>query len=124
MRTEPLMNLQYQESRGVMLPNIQISENQNMDNLPVGKFGKQWKEYMMEKHSHRLSQLIAEGKINEMILQVDEEAEAEKEKLILNLLEVQPMPEEELTMERIQHMNQITMLAEETVMEEVVMRIR
>ena len=79
---------------------------------------------MMEKHPHRLSELVAQGRINEMILQADQEAEQRKEELIQELLAVHPMPETEDTMERAGYMNRITKEAEEIVMDEVVLKAR
>ena len=92
MSREPLVKLEYQEGKdGMMYPKVQISENREHDQRATGLFGSRWKDYMKEKHPQRLSELIAQGKINEVICQVDEEAEAKKEKLIQQLLEVQPM---------------------------------
>lgn len=51
MRTDPLMKLTYQQGRdGLLYPELQISENEKTDRTPVGKFGRLWKEYMMENH--------------------------------------------------------------------------
>ena len=125
MRTEPLMNLTYRQGEdGMLYPNLQISENEKTDRTPVGKFGSMWKDYMLENHPHRLSELVAQGKINEMILQVDEEAESRKERLIQELLTAQPMPDTEDTTERAAHMGMITSTAEEIVISELVLRLR
>ena len=75
---------------------------------------------MMSRHPQRLSELIALGQVNEMITRVDQEAERKKEALIQQLLEVQPMPETEDTLERAGHMEMITRQAEEIVLQEVV----
>ena len=125
MRTEPLLNFKYRQGGdGMMYPEITVSENPQTDRMPVGRFGSRWKAYMMEKHPHRLSELVAQGRINEMILQADQEAEQRKEELIQELLAVHPMPETEDTMERAGHMNMITKEAEEIVMDEVVLKAR
>ena len=125
MRTEPLMNFTYRQGEdGMMYPEVTVSENPQTDRMPVGRFGSRWKVYMMEKYPHRLSELVAQGRINEMILQVDQEAEQRKEELIQELLAVHPMPETEDTMERAGHMNRITQEAEEIVMDEVVLKAR
>ena len=125
MRTEPLMNFSYREGAdGMLYPELQISENPETDKMPVGRYGKLWKEYMMENHPHRLSELVAQGKINGTILKVDEEADRRKEELIQELLGGQPMPDTEDTMERAGHMNSLTKQAEEIVMNELVMKVR
>ena len=79
MRTEPLMNFTYRQGEdGMMYPEVTVSENPQTDRMPVGRFGSRWKVYMMEKYPHRLSELVSQGRINEMILQVDQEAEREE----------------------------------------------
>ena len=78
----------------------------------------------MEKHPHRLSELVALGKINEMIQQVNREAEKRKEELVQQFLVTQPMPETEDTMGRAGHLAMIMREAEENVTNEVVLKIR
>ena len=90
----------------------------------MGRFGSLWKEFMLENHPHRLSELVAQGKINEMILKVDEEAESRKERLIQELLGAQPLPDTEDTLERAGHMSMITSTAEEIVITELVQKPR
>ena len=82
------------------------------------------KDYMKSKHPQRLSELIALGQINELIAKVDKEAEAKKETLIQQLLEVQPMPKTEDMLERAGHMEMITRQAEEIILHEVVYQLR
>ena len=125
MRTEPLMNFTYRQGEdGMLYPEIRVSEEPQTDRIPVGRFGSRWKTYMMEEHPHRLSELVAQGRVNEVILQVDQEAEQRKEALIQELLAVRPMPDTEDAMKRAGHMNMITKEAEETVMDEVVLKAR
>ncbi|MCI8645048.1 MAG: TnpV protein [Lachnospiraceae bacterium] len=125
MRTEPLMDFTYQTgSDGMQYPQIQISGERKIDRMPVGRFGGMWKKYMMEEHPNRLSELVAQGKVNEIIRQVDEEAEQQKEERIQELLNRYPMPETEDTMTRAGHLGMLTKQAEETVISEVVMHIR
>ncbi|MDE7057704.1 MAG: TnpV protein [Lachnospiraceae bacterium] len=125
MRTKPLMKFTYQQGiDGMMYPNIQISKNLQNDIEPVGRFGSQWKDYMMEKYPHRLSELIAQGRLNEIILQIDKEAEHQKEILIKELLKAWPIPDTEETMKRAGYLKMITKEAEEMVMEEIVLKVR
>lgn len=97
---------------------------QGYDLRPTGMFGRRWKDYMKSKHPQRLSELIALGQINELIAKVDKEAEAKKETLIQQLLEVQPMPKTEDMLERAGHMEMITRQAEEIILHEVVYQLR
>ena len=41
------------------------------DRRAVGLSGRQWKDYMRVRYPQRLSELIAQGRINEKICQVD-----------------------------------------------------
>ena len=120
-----LAKLEYRTGEdGMLYPNLRISENREHDQRPAGMFGKRWKDYMKSEHPQRLSELIALGQINEMIDKVDGEAEAKKEALIQQFLEVQPMPETEDTLARAGHMEMITRQAEEIVLQEVAYRFR
>lgn len=121
MSKESLVEPEYQKGKdGLLYPKIQISENSDCDRRVAGLFGRQWKDYMRERYPQRLSELIAQGRINEKICQVDEEAESKKEELIQLLLEVQPMPETEDMLARAGYMGIITRQAEEIVLHEVV----
>ncbi len=125
MRKEPLIELTYTEGQdGMLYPDIKISENEKYDQMEAGKFGRMWKEYMMEQHPHRLSELIAEGRINEMIVNLDTEAENRKETLIQQLLKAQPMPKTEDTLERASHLEMIYQTADEIILNEVVFKVR
>ena len=73
---------------------------------------------------YQMSELLAQGKVKEVILKVDEEAEQRKERLIQQFLLKQPMPDTEDTMERAGHMNSLTKQAEEIVLDELVMKVR
>ena len=121
MSKEPLVELRYEEGKdGLLYPRIQLSENPDYDRRVAGLFGRQWKDYMRERYPQRLSELIAQGRVNEKICQVDEEAESKKEELIQQLLELHPMPETEDTLARAGHMEMITRQAEEIVLHDVV----
>ncbi len=123
MKKEPLVNLTYTEGAdGLLYPNLAISENEPTET--VGKFGTMWKEYMMEHHPQRMSELIISGQINQKILQVDEEMEKRKENLIQKLLEAQPLPQTEDTLAREAHLNMIYKTAEELLIQEELFKIK
>lgn len=125
MSREPLAKLEYTKGEdGMFYPNLQISADREYDQRPVGMFGRRWKDYMKSEHPQRLSELITLGQINEMIVRVDEEAEETKEALIQQLLEVQPMPETEDTLERAGHMEMITRQAEEIILNQIIYQPR
>lgn len=52
----------------MLYPNLQISVNKEYDLRPTGMFGRRWKDYMKSKYPQRLSELIALGQINELML--------------------------------------------------------
>ncbi|WP_373265978.1 TnpV protein [Hungatella hathewayi] len=125
MSREALMPLEYTEREdGMLYPNLNISKEEQCDQITVGKYGEIWKEFMMECHPERLTELIMRGEINQMITKVDEEAEARKEQLIQKLLENQPVPANGDMMNRAAHMNLLMMTAEEVIIPEVVCQMR
>ena len=67
---------------------------------------------------------VAEKRANDIVEDAKKEAEAKKETLIQQLLEVQPMPETEDMLERAGHMEMITRQAEEIILHEVVYQLR
>lgn len=87
MSAKPLIELSYYEGEdGLLYPDLRISEDEEYDTIPVGKFGRMWKDYMLEQHPFRVTELVFEGKINRIITEVDEEAENYKEELIQEIL--------------------------------------
>ncbi|MDU0930981.1 MULTISPECIES: TnpV protein [Hungatella] len=125
MSKEALMPLEYTQGEdGMLYPNLSISREKQYDQIPAGKYGKIWKEFMMDHHPERVTDLIMRGEINRMITKVDEEAEERKEQLIQKLLENQPMPVKGDMMNRAAHMNLLMMTAEEVIIREVVCQMR
>ena len=125
MKREPLVKLEYRTGEdGMLYPKLQLSKKPGYDRMQVGIFGKSWKEYMKENHPMRLAELIARGRINEVITQVDQEGEEKKEVLIQKLLEVQPLPETEEMLKRAGHMEMLTRQAEEIILQEVIYQVR
>lgn len=50
MKREPLTKLEYRMGEdGMLYPNLLLSKNPEYDRVPVGIFGRSWKEYMKEK---------------------------------------------------------------------------
>ena len=120
-----LVKMEYQTGQdGMMYPDIRISENPECDQRVTGRFGRQWKKYMQENHPIRLAELIAQGKINEILAQVDREADRKKEKLIQQMLEKEPMPEREDALDRAAHMEMLIHQAEEIILFRIVYRLR
>ena len=66
----------------------------------------------------------SQGKINEILAQVDREAERKKEKLIQQMLEKEPMPEREDALDRAAHMEMLIHQAEEIILFRIVYRLR
>ena len=125
MSKEALLTLDYIEGEdGMMYPALAISKQERSDRIPAGKYGRIWKDYMSQYNPERLMELIMRGEINQMITEVDEEAEAKKETFIQKLLEQQPLPETGDLLGRAAHMEMLTHLAEEVILREVVCQVR
>jgi len=60
----------YKEMDGLYYPNIEIEDVSRF----CGKYGDMWKKYMMENHHVRYRSLMVEGKLNEIAMEVNEEA--------------------------------------------------
>nr|WP_308627908.1 TnpV protein [uncultured Eisenbergiella sp.] len=118
---ESTVNLLYSKGEdGMMYPQMMISSRKEYDTKGTGKYGQMWKEYMLEKHPQRLEMLIATGRINEKIYQIQEKAELEKEKIFQKLLKENPMPETENLLERAGHMEMLSSMAEELMIENLI----
>lgn len=79
---------------------------------------------MIEHQLQRLSELTVQGKTNEVIQRVDEEYESRKEVCIQELLKSRPMPETENPLERAHHLTQVTQIATELILEQVIQDIQ
>ncbi len=106
-----------------MLPNIQVSNNQENDR-PLGRYGRLALEYLRENHPQRYMTLKMDGTLMEKMHRVNEEALKQIEALTQQMLQKEPMPDTEDTLERTKHLNSLRRSAEEIVLRELVLKPR
>ena len=109
--SKPNINLKYREQDGMMLPDLQISNSSEADQ-PLGRYGRMALEYLRENHPERFTTLKMDGSLMEIMHRVQDEAQ---------MLQQEPLPQTEDIMERTRHLNSLKLMAEETVLQSVVL---
>ena len=103
-----------------MLPDLQISNSSEADQ-PLGRYGRMALEYLKENHLERYTILKMDGSLMEIMHQVQDEATERLETLTQQMLQKEPMPQTEDIMERTRHLNSLKLMAEETVLQSIVL---
>lgn len=109
-----------QEQDGMMLPDLQISNSSEADQ-PLGRYGRMALEYLRENHPERFTTLKMDGSLMEIMHRVQDEATEKIEALTQQMLQQEPLPQTEDIMERTRHLNSLKLMAEETVLQSVVL---
>lgn len=117
---KPNINLKYREQDGMMLPDLQISNSSEADQ-PLGRYGRMALEYLRENHPERFTTLKMDGSLMEIMHRVQDEATEKIEALTQQMLQQEPLPQTEDIMERTRHLNSLKLMAEETVLQSVVL---
>lgn len=118
--SKPNINLKYREQDGMMLPDLQISNSSEADQ-PLGRYGRMALEYLRENHPERFTTLKMDGSLMEIMHRVQDEATEKIEALTQQMLQQEPFPQTEDIMERTRHLNSLKLMAEETVLQSVVL---
>ena len=118
--SKPNINLKYREQDGMMLPDLQISNSSEADQ-PLGRYGRMALEYLRENHRERFTTLKMDGSLMEIMHRVQDEATEKIESLTQQMLQQDPMPQTEDILERTRHLNDLKLMAEETVLQTIVL---
>lgn len=118
-----LVELSYTEKDSMMLPDIQISNDRKND-CTLGRYGRMALEYLRENHSQRFMTMKMDGTLMEKMHRVNEEALVQIEALTQQILQKEPMPDTEDTLEQTRHLNCLRRSAEEIVLCELVLKVR
>ncbi len=110
------------EATGLWYPMLALEEEVEIE-LSQVPYGVMWKEYLTENKRHEITKLVMTGELNKKILEIQEMAENFKEKTIQQLLEKQPMPPSDKTLERANHLTQIHQIAEEMTIKEIIEKV-
>ena len=114
----------YREMGGYLLPNFFIHENEGPDldlDHPIGKYGHMRKKYLQEYHEEYYANLLLTGKLIDHLAEVQEEVTEKIERLIEAMLKCDPAPDKATDqIGWVRYMNTLHMLAESSVIREVV----
>ncbi|MDU2242909.1 MAG: TnpV protein [Paenibacillus sp.] len=117
-------NLNYYEMDGLLYPDLQISNQAEADQQPLGKYGRMALNFLRNHHPQRFLILKMQGNLMEKMLQVEQEAHAKMEVLTKQLLRLHPMPQTEDILERTRHLNQIKSTTEELILNDIILKPR
>ena len=104
----------------VFLPDLSIGE---VEQRPIGKYGRMRKHYLKEQHPVLYSELLLSGKLYPHLLEIDEACDGRMELLTCRLAEQEGVTEALKAadqMEWVRRMNSIRNRAEEIVLHELV----
>jgi len=118
--SKPNIKLTYREQDGMLLPDLQISNNSEADQ-PLGRYGRMALEYLKENYPERYTILKMDGSLMEIMHRVQDEAAEKIEAMIRQMLQQEPMPQTEDILERTRHLNSLKLMAEETVLQSIVL---
>lgn len=108
----------YYQCGDYFIPDIQLSPYKHK---MLGKYGRMRRAYLQEKNSMLLNDLILREQLFPHLWEIDETAHCRVEKLMTELLKMNPTPNKDIhQMEWVQHMNILKAQAEEIVLAELI----
>ena len=110
----------YTQVGDVLLPDLSIGE---VEQRPIGKYGRMRKHYLKEQHPVLYSELLLSGKLYPHLLEIDEACDGRMELLTCRLAEQEGVTEALKAadqMEWVRRMNSIRNRVEEIVLHELV----
>ena len=117
MNSELTNNKELQELlNGLQPENVAGDEDQ-----PIGKYGRMAMKHLHKTNPQRFSLLKMQGELMNLMYRVDEESTEQVEKISRKLMEDDPMPQTDDILERTRHLNKHRDIAEEIVINEMVL---
>ena len=110
----------YKEIDGLYYPDIEIEDVSRF----CGKYGDMWKKYMMENHHVRYRSLMLDGKLNEIAMEVNEEAYEMIDSIEKRYFEKHKLQNSTSTIEMWQVREMIKTVAVETILSDIVYKTR
>ena len=105
-----------------LLSSLQEGETMEDDReQPLGKYGRMAMNYLYETNPQRFSLLKMTGELTDMMYRIDEEATDRVEVLIQRMLSTDPVPQTDDIFEKARHYNTKKCIAEELVINEIVL---
>ena len=110
-------NLTYTQKGDYQYPNLTMDVPEG----DIGKYGRMRLRFLKEHRKGRHSGLLLAGKLKAHLLEVNNTAKEQIDKLVEEMLEINPAPDKETDqMGWVQHMNNLIASAEEIVMQELI----
>ncbi|MCD7846523.1 MAG: TnpV protein [Oscillospiraceae bacterium] len=112
------MKITYHRKGNYLFPNLTVSEDEPE---VIGKYGMLRKPYLRENHPSWYTSMTLTGKLNRHLTEIEKSAQEMMETLMPKLLQKYPAPDKsEDQLKWVAHMNNLTAMAEEVVLTELV----
>ncbi|MCD8005830.1 MAG: TnpV protein [Oscillospiraceae bacterium] len=112
------MKITYHRNGDYLFPNLTVTQEEP---AVIGKYGMLRKTYLRENHPNWYQSMTLTGKLNRHLAEVKASAQEMMETLMPKLLQKYPAPDKsEDQLKWVAHMNDLTAMAEETVLAELV----
>ena len=109
----------YREENGNLVPDVELPEQK-----PIGKYGKIHLDYLKQHRRGRYSTRLGEGRLNDYLSEIDEQAHEMLSSLTVKLAKTQGIDEylkKTDQMRWVQMMNSVRNSAEEIIMRELIL---
>ena len=111
------MELTYHRKGDYRFPNLVLDE----ELVAIGKYGMLRRTYLKENRRNWYQSMLATGKLNRHLMEIEKVAQERMEVLIEELKEAYPEPDKRTQqLQRIGYMNNLTAMAEEIVLKELI----
>ncbi|WP_242862830.1 TnpV protein [Clostridium sp. C105KSO13] len=112
------MELTYHRKGDYLFPNLTIEKEQE---VIIGKYGMLRRTFLKEHKKNWYQSMRMTGKLNRHLQEIEKAARERMEVLMKGLLEKYPAPDKETDqMAWVAHMNNLTAMAEESILTELV----
>ncbi len=112
------MGVRYEEREGLFYPVIAEAEIQ--EQIPVGKYGHLWMNFMKENHPDRYRHLLRFGKLMTKAIEIDEEAYQLLDSITEKYLKSHLLKDSSSTLEMWRLREEAKRIAEEVIFQDIV----
>lgn len=113
------LGIEYKEADGLLYPVLSVGDEETLQ-VSVGKYGRMWIDFMKTEHPDRYRTLVRFGKLRDKAAEIDAEAYDLLEHIEGKWLSSHKPAERNSFVEMYQLRMQARMMAEETVLTQVV----
>lgn len=121
MTTFEELGIEYKEADGLLYPVLFVGDEATLQ-APVGKYGRMWIAFMKTEHPDRYRNLVRFGKLRDKAAEIDAEAYELLEHIESKWLSSHKPADRNSFVEMYQLRMQARLMAEETVLRQVVMQ--